>query len=209
MAEAYPSVELSGGPLKRVGGAVALDFVNTVGWRLADEAAERLHSYGDLVAWVRGTGAIDAGRARRIAARAKADPGKADRVLAEARRLRDALFRTFLARSRDKAPAKADLGLINRWLARTAPRAGLDLRGGRLGWRWPDETLESLLAPVLWSAGELLAGDDTARIKLCAADGCGWIFLDASRKANRLWCSMEDCGNRAKAKRHYRRRTSV
>lgn len=207
MAEAYPSVELSGGPLKRVGGAVALDFVNTVGWRLAETAAERLLSYDDLLAWTKGIGAIDATHARRLAARAKDDPRKAERVLAEALLLREALFRTFAARSRGKGPAKRDLDLINGWLARAAPRTGLDLKGRRLGWRWPGETLESVLAPVLWSAGDLLTGDD--RIKLCAADRCGWVFADASRKANRLWCSMEDCGNRAKAKRHYRRRTSV
>lgn len=206
MAEAYPLVELSRGTLKRVGGATALDFVNTVGWRLAEAAEERLLSYGDLLAWTKGVGAIDAARTRRLAARAKADPRRAERVLAEARLLREALFRSFRARSQGKAPAKSDLDLINGWLARTAPRAGLDLKGRHIGWRWSDETLESVLAPVLWSAGDLLTGDD--RIKLCAADGCGWVFVDASRKANRLWCSMEDCGNRAKAKRHYRRKVA-
>ena len=28
---------------------------------------------------------------------------------------------------------------------------------------------------------------------------------DTSRNHSRRWCSMESCGNRAKAKRHYRR----
>lgn len=208
MAETYPSVELSDGPLRRVGGAVALDFANTVDWRLTETTIERLHAYDDLLAWTKGIGAIDAARARRLSVAAKVDPKKAARVLAEALLLREALFRAFLARAQDKAPAKADLNVINRWLARSAPRTELDLRGRRLAWRWPEETLDSVLAPVLWSAGDLLAGDEMARIKLCAADGCGWIFLDASRKANRLWCSMEGCGNRAKAKRHYRRKVA-
>ncbi|WP_433023369.1 CGNR zinc finger domain-containing protein [Kribbella sp. CA-294648] len=30
-------------------------------------------------------------------------------------------------------------------------------------------------------------------------------FYDSSRKANRRWCSMAGCGNRAKAARHYAR----
>lgn len=207
MAETHPTVELARGTLKRVGGAVALDFVNTLDWRLDKAAAaEWLLSYRDLVVWAKSTGALDASRARRLLALAKENPETAAGIVSEARRLREALFRIFAARSREKAPVAKDLALVNRWLQRAAPRSSLDLRGRRLGWQWPDESLESVLAPILWSAGDLLTNE--GRIKLCAADGCGWIFLDASRKANRVWCSMEGCGNRAKARRHYRRRTS-
>jgi len=206
MAEAHPSVLLSGGPLRRVGGALALDFVNTADWHLKDEPVERLHSYADLVAWARGSDAIDAARVRRLLKLAKADAKAADRVLAVARSLREALFQVFLAVSRGEVPEARDLGLVNAWLARMAPRAGLVQEGHRLAWRWPEpETLESVLAPVLWSSGAILTGGDINRLKLCSAHGCGWMFLDASRKANRLWCSMEGCGNRAKAQRHYRR----
>ena len=206
MAEVPSTVELSRGPLKRVGGGVALDFVNTADWHLADSPEEWLLSYGDLLAWARGTGALDAARARRLALLAKSDPRAAGRVLADARRLREALFRIFLAVTRAAAPDEGDLRLVNAWLVRTAPRTGLERNGRRLGWRWPKpERLESVLAPVLWSAGDLLTGDGRARLRLCAADACGWVFLDASRKANRLWCSMESCGSRAKARRHYRR----
>ena len=205
MAETHPSVLLSSGPLRRVGGAVALDFVNTADWHLS-EPEERLLSYPDLVAWTRGAEAIDAARARRLLKLAKADAKAAERVLAVARSLREALFQLFLAISRGAVPNARDLGLVNAWLARLAPRDGLVQEGRRLVWRWPEpETLESVLAPVLWSTGDILTGNAVERLKLCTADGCGWMFLDASRKANRLWCSMEGCGNRAKAQRHYRR----
>jgi len=46
----------------------------------------------------------------------------------------------------------------------------------------------------------------TERIKLCAGEDCGWLFYDASRNLTRRWCSMADCGNLAKARRHYARR---
>lgn len=36
--------------------------------------------------------------------------------------------------------------------------------------------------------------------------GCGWLFLDASPTRRRRWCSMSDCGNRAKATRYRRQR---
>lgn len=205
MSDAAP-IQLSSGPLKRVGGALSLDFVNTLDWRLRRESEERLLSYADLLAWAEGAGALDRAHKRQLATLAKADPQGAERVMAVARRLREALFRLLLAGSRQEAPARADLALVNRWLSRRAARDRLERVGGTFSWRRPAPiTLDSVLVPILWSAGDILAGEHAARLKLCAAPGCGWLFLDASRKASRIWCSMDSCGNRAKARRHYRR----
>ncbi|MFF5444634.1 CGNR zinc finger domain-containing protein [Streptomyces sp. NPDC012888] len=49
----------------------------------------------------------------------------------------------------------------------------------------------------------LRSGPD--RIRKCASDSCVLHFLDVSRNGTRRWCSMERCGNRAKASRHYAR----
>jgi hypothetical protein len=46
------------------------------------------------------------------------------------------------------------------------------------------------------------------RIKICPADDCRWAFYDTSRNRSRQWCSMEVCGNRAKARTH-RQRTAT
>jgi len=63
-----------------------------------------------------------------------------------------------------------------------------------------------MLWPILRSGADLLASEDRERVGQCADDrGCGWLFFDASRNRSRRWCNMEDCGNRAKAKRHYAR----
>jgi predicted RNA-binding Zn ribbon-like protein len=43
------------------------------------------------------------------------------------------------------------------------------------------------------------------RIKICPADDCRWAFYDTSRNRSRQWCSMEVCGNRAKARAHRER----
>jgi predicted RNA-binding Zn ribbon-like protein len=45
-----------------------------------------------------------------------------------------------------------------------------------------------------------------ARFKACAADTCQWAFYDHSRNRSRSWCSMEVCGNRAKARTYRERR---
>jgi len=65
--------------------------------------------------------------------------------------------------------------------------------------------LAAPLWPVAWSAADLLTSGRVARVRACADRRCGWMFLDASRSRRRRWCSMEACGNRAKARRHYRR----
>jgi predicted RNA-binding Zn ribbon-like protein len=43
------------------------------------------------------------------------------------------------------------------------------------------------------------------RLKACPDDDCGWAFYDWSKNRSATWCSMETCGNRAKA-RSYRER---
>ena len=65
---------------------------------------------------------------------------------------------------------------------------------------------DRILWPVARSAGELLISDKLDRVRQCADDrGCGYLFVDTSRNRSRRWCSMESCGNRAKAHRHYQR----
>lgn len=43
------------------------------------------------------------------------------------------------------------------------------------------------------------------RVRRCAHPACVLYFHDTSRGGTRRWCSMEACGNRAKAGRHYAR----
>lgn len=43
------------------------------------------------------------------------------------------------------------------------------------------------------------------RVKICPADDCRWAFYDTSRNRSRHWCSMQVCGNRAKARAHRER----
>ncbi|HLU60397.1 MAG TPA: CGNR zinc finger domain-containing protein [Pseudonocardia sp.] len=45
------------------------------------------------------------------------------------------------------------------------------------------------------------SGDRRGRLRACAADDCRMIVADTSQ-GRRPWCSMEACGNRAKAAEH-------
>jgi len=56
------------------------------------------------------------------------------------------------------------------------------------------------------STAALLADPrEMARLKTCPGADCGWMFIDETKNGRRRWCSMETCGNRAKAARHYER----
>jgi predicted RNA-binding Zn ribbon-like protein len=71
-------------------------------------------------------------------------------------------------------------------------------------WRTPGTLggLSDLLAVHAW---QLLQNGDPSRLRQCRGEGCGWLFLDGSRNGSRVWCSSADCGNRSRARRHYRR----
>jgi predicted RNA-binding Zn ribbon-like protein len=104
-------------------------------------------------------------------------------------------------------PPEAALGLFNRLLngSMRGPEVAWKVRG--LVWSIPRRySGVGLLRPILVSAAELMTGPKASRVKQCQDDrGCGWLFVDESRAQNRRWCSMGDCGNRAKAHRHYLR----
>jgi predicted RNA-binding Zn ribbon-like protein len=68
------------------------------------------------------------------------------------------------------------------------------------------KALDRPLWPVLWSAADLLTSARLAQVRVCADPRCGWMFLDVSKNRGRRWCAMENCGNRAKVRRHYERR---
>ena len=51
---------------------------------------------------------------------------------------------------------------------------------------------DDLPAGIALSVLDLLVVADLSRVRRCADDSCGWLYLDRSRR----WCSSADCGNR-------------
>ena len=64
---------------------------------------------------------------------------------------------------------------------------------------------DGVLAALLGIVARAQAEGTWSRMKACPADTCQWAFYDRSRNRSRTWCSMSECGNRAKA-RSYRAR---
>lgn len=194
------------GNVRLVGGRLCLDFANSAVFEGRAVAKEYWCDYAAFVVWLRHAGALDAAAIEGAASAALAQPAEAGAALARAVVLRAALYGLFSDIAAGRRPAEADLAALNAALARMPTPPRLASMGGRLAWAWPAgaSALELPLWPALWSAAELLMAPELARVREC--ESCSWLFLDTSRNHTRRWCSMEDCGNVAKARRHYARR---
>jgi predicted RNA-binding Zn ribbon-like protein len=202
------SEDQKAGELTLLAGELCLDFANTAEWHASEDPYEHIDTYHDLVDWAEHAGAIEAESAERLRHQAAADPKGASRVLGDAIELRETMYRVFAAIATNKNPTESDLESISLAFSRALGNGQLSPEDDAYGWHWVggDAALDRPLFPLLRSAVNLLTSEELDRVGQCADDrGCGWLFLDMSRNRSRRWCDMEDCGNRAKAKRYYER----
>jgi predicted RNA-binding Zn ribbon-like protein len=186
---------------------LAIRFVNTVAWRRRDPPEERLPDTDAVLAFLAEAGLVAEGTAAALRSLFESDPAAGRAAHRAAIAAREAIHAALTARPGAGPGPEAALARLNRMLQAPAMEA-------RIGWtphgvRWQVGGLpkvDALLRPILLSAVALMTGPAAGRVKRCEDDrGCGWLFVDDSRAQNRRWCSMGDCGNRAKARRHYQR----
>lgn len=198
-------------PFKSVGGWLCLDFINSVNWDSPERAAERFFDYTDLVRWGQFADTLTEGEAEQLLWAAAGRPGEATVVYERAIILRTTLHRIFSAVAQQQPPVAVDLANLNVVLAEMLAHTGLlpTETGFMYGWAGEVDAVERVLWPIVHSAAELLTSEKLARVGQCAGESCGWLFLDTTRNRSRRWCEMEHCGNRAKARRHYRRKQAA
>jgi predicted RNA-binding Zn ribbon-like protein len=203
MAVFGPEITLSARPRDDA----CLAYANTLSWRGRPAAVEQLRSAGELVRWLAGSAALAGDAAGAIDAWARTHPVLAAALLTEAIALRETLYRVFHAQACGDGVPEQDLAALNAALVAAPPRHRLARASDGYGWRIGPVAISApvLLAPVLWSAADLLTSERRWRVRLCADAQCLWLFLDESKAGTRRWCTMASCGNRAKARRHYRR----
>jgi predicted RNA-binding Zn ribbon-like protein len=122
--------------------------------------------------------------------------------------LRSALFGIFSAVAAGNKPAAADLDVLNAEVSASMSHTCLvrSSDGSAFGWGWSGDGPERVLWPIVRSAADLLTSDTQCKlVRECGAGECRWLFLDTSKNRSRQWCSMQSCGNREKARRHYQR----
>jgi predicted RNA-binding Zn ribbon-like protein len=185
------------------GGRPCLDFANTY-----SSGKERLPSYADLVYFATQSNLLTPEDAAWLQTEARRDHAVADGVLTRARGLRQAIRAIFFAVAADRTPPEADLGFLNLDMAVSLPHARVlpNSAGDGYVWGWSGRNLDAPLWPIARSAADLLtSAEDLRLVRECGAEDCEWLFLDSTRNRSRQWCSMQSCGNREKARRHYRR----
>lgn len=182
-----------------LGGRPALDFVNTFRerwWR----QVETLVTPADLARWTVRAGVLS--EAPRVT------PG----LLASARELREAINSVLVATLEGEAPRARALATIDRWLleSHVPDRLARDESGPPLlvpG--YPTHPGRYALGLIARDAAEMLGTGQRDRVRVCASETCSARFYDRSRAGRRRWCSMEGCGNTAKARRHRARQAEA
>jgi predicted RNA-binding Zn ribbon-like protein len=179
-----------------VGGDLAVDFVNTAEERGHPEAGEALHGPSDLRLWGQRYGVLSA----------RLTDGEDRAEFRRAREARELLYDLFLARAHGRKLAGSDLDRLAE-LAGAAYRAGRLERGpdGELSWHWDPGRLASVRHGAVAAAVDLLRRSPAPHLKQCPGEHCGWFFLDQTKRGNRRWCSMSDCGQEAKNARRRKR----
>jgi len=188
------------------GGRACLDFANTLG--ASADATDHLASYADLVAFAAQSDLITREDADWLRARGEVEPVAAAAVLKRAKRLRGAMRKIFARLAAGEQLPERELGVLNVDLAASLSHARVvptnDGHGYR--WGWSGRNLDAPLWPITRSAADLLTSEEErGLVRECGADDCAWLFMDTTRNRTRQWCSMQGCGNREKARRHYLR----
>jgi len=191
-----------------LGGQLCLDFANTVGARDGGVMRDHIRDYADLVLWSKQAGALDERTVQNLLEEAEEFPAEANEVLIRAVALREAIYQIFSALSAGQQPRPQDLVTLNAELSQAMSRARIVHTSEGFEWDWMggEFEMERVLWPIARSAADLLTSGDLGRVRECAGEMCGWLFVDTSRNHSRRWCDMSDCGNRAKARRHYEKK---
>lgn len=186
---------------------LCLRFVNTLNWRLSPHPKEGLEGYADLVSWGRRVGIRNGSAARRLIRKSANARRKAESIYAQSIRLRETIYRIYAEAGRSRKPRSGDLKVLSLFFRQALSRLQIVPKAGRyrLTWKDPTDELDGVLWPLVQSAVDLLTSSEFRQVRMCPGKGCGWLFLDNSRNGMRKWCDMKDCGNRAKARRHYQR----
>ncbi|MEU8898727.1 ABATE domain-containing protein [Nocardia sp. NPDC048505] len=173
------SVEWSAGHF--IAGDLALDFANTVFRRRPELGADLLTDAEAFGAWL-------------VHADLPFDGRVSEAAVEQARALRATLWTVFDAQTGGRTiPAEPFARLLETGRGST----GLVVRAD--GSMTATDTAGALAILAL-RAVMLLLDPPSPGVRAC--DRCGWFFLDSSRGRRRRWCSMQTCGNQAKAERH-------
>ncbi|TDW77825.1 CGNR zinc finger domain-containing protein [Kribbella pratensis] len=169
-----------------IGGHLGLDLVNTVAWRLDPaRTVDRFAELPKVQLWL-------------LAAGVSPDEAVTTQLRDDLVAARDVAYDVLAPLAVGGQPTRAAIDALHELVTGVVRSASVEL--DPFGWRADDPAGAVRLA--VW---RLFEDEDLGRLRQCGDGGCGWLFLDRSKNGSRRWCSSADCGNRARARRHYER----
>ncbi|HZQ68311.1 MAG TPA: ABATE domain-containing protein [Terriglobales bacterium] len=188
-------------------GNLSLDFTNTLDNRGAENEIDLLANYADLLAWGVAARTLSRSDAERLLGLAEKNPVQARAALRRALQLRESMYTIFSAIAERRIVPGSSLSLLNAEVQQAGEHARIVSVNRSFSWEWiaPEANLASPLWPIARDAAELLTEGPLELVRTCAAETCGWLFLDTTKNHRRRWCDMKTCGNRNKARRYYQR----
>jgi predicted RNA-binding Zn ribbon-like protein len=201
--------QISVDELPIVGGNLALNFANSQSGPPGGEPdVDALAGYEDLVAWALRVGEVSPAEADDLVRKARRHPRDAEAAFERAMALRDRIFAIFASIADDTPPPADALASLRDDEAEALAHANLAAGPGGFAWTWsrPGD-LDGLRWPIVHAAATLLTRGPLGRVKACG--GCRDLFLDETKNGSRRWCSMAECGTRAKMRRFVARRSAA
>jgi predicted RNA-binding Zn ribbon-like protein len=184
------------GKYRAFAGNVALDFVNTLDWRSAEQPYEWLSSYDNFLVWARGVNLITASEADELAVLNLDDT----KFLENATILREAIYRIVISLQLKQTIAQRDLSIVNHFLQAGFSGQRLLRSDQQVEWSWIKSSPEVILGKIAWEMAYLLMSNHTKWLGSC--ESCGCVFVDLTKNHTRRWCIMDACGNRIKVRKH-------
>ena len=189
-------------PFDWSGGHPALDLVNSLDERPSGSPIEHLASYRDLLRFAQLARLIPPALAVQLS---KGEGPECRRIAARARRLREHVHDLLAAGCAGQPVPQTHLEAITSAIhaahaARSLVPAPTAPGLARHDWIRPHSPEIPLHACAL-TVEHLLIEIGPATIHKCAAADCGVFYIDTSKGYRRQWCSMRNCGNRAKQRR--------
>lgn len=170
-----------------------IDFVNTLAFD-DGTATDRIAEPDALVDWASARALLNGTPPR----------SRVERQMASFRNLRQLVRDVAARRAEGQPPTQAQLrrlnGVLRDGLHYHQLRAEPD--GSRFTVAQVGDELDQARAAIAGSLAHFLAEHDADRLRVCANEGCRWLFVDRSPAGRRRWCDMRTCGNRAKVARH-------
>lgn len=190
-----------------IGNHPVLDFNNTAAWPGGRASNNRIASGPALVQWATEAGVISSRERFGMRKIWKGPQIRVGKDVEQAQRLREVLHELLIAHVHGSPPPEESLAFLESRLHKA--RKSMTLTWEDAGVRWiprPPRSVAAVVDRIAWHSVELLSSTELYRLKCCANPECGWMFLDCGN-GTRRWCSMRECGDRAKSKRYYEKKS--